>query len=68
MRRNIINHMATKNFALKRELSNQKMMTFFACLGFAGYTSIDNHTAWPLILFFGVYAFLKLKGKYHEKT
>lgn len=68
MRRNIINHMATKNFALKRELGNQKMISFFACLGFASYASIDNHTAWPLILFFGLYVFFKVKGKYHEKT
>ena len=60
--------MATKNFALKRELGNQKMISFFACLGFASYASIDNHTAWPLILFFCVYVILKLKGKYHEKT
>ena len=60
----MLNRMCTENHILKKKLGNQKAMTFFACLGFAGYASIDNHTFWPLILFFGLYFLFEIKGRY----
>lgn len=68
MIQHLLNRMCTENHILKKQLGNQKMITFFACFGLAAYISIDKHTALPLIAFFVVYVLIKLKGRYHEET
>ena len=64
----MLNRMCTENHILKKKLGNQKMITFFSCLGLASYISIDKHTLLPLISFFVVYLLIKLKGKCHEES
>lgn len=56
--------MASEKFKIKKQLNNQKFISFISLLGLSSYVSIDNHTPWPLILFIGVYVAVQLKEKY----
>lgn len=60
----MLNRMCTEKRILKRQLNNQKLITFFACFGLAAYISIDRNTLCPLILLLGLYVFFMIKGRY----
>lgn len=64
MLRHMLNRCHTENLILKRQLQNNRFISFVSWIGLAFTVGIEKSSLMPVLFFFAlVYAFVYFKGK-----